>query len=127
MSNEEKGKATGEVEKIIETSTAQLRAERDALIATIGEQDKQIKDLTVALSQMKNEMNAQNKSKLIDKLRPLTKYDVSYLVELDVPQLESLIEAYEYAKVPTFRSGANLSATGDKYAKLHNMFKFGKK
>ena len=115
------------VEETIKYSATRMRAEYDAMTELLEARDKEITDLKLALAKMKDEFEAQNKSKLIDELRKVTNYGIEYLSACDVSRLEQLIEDYENAKRPRFRSSGDLGGQTDPYAKLHNMYKFGRK
>ena len=128
MSEEENTGETKNVEELTKIATTQLRAQYDAVLKVVEAKDAEIKDLKLALAKMKDHVESETKSKLIDDIRQFTNYGIEYLSALDIARLEQLLEDCKNMKLPRFHSSGDFGGVvKDPYEKLHTMFKFAKK
>ena len=128
MSETEKTGETKQVEDLLNIATTKVRVELDAALKVIEAKDREISDLKLALAKMRDHVESETKSKIIDDLRQFTNYGVEYLSVMDVKRLEQLLEDCKNMKLPRFQSSADFGKSYvDPYEKLHTMFKFGKK
>lgn len=118
---------TEQVESLVEIATAELRVMIDVLKIELVDKEKRIEDLEGALAVAKGHIEADTKAQLISDLKKMTNYGDEYLHALSVERLNQLKEDYKFVRLPKFASSGDLGSKTDPHAKLHNMFKFGRK
>ena len=115
-------------DQLVKSEVTQLRVNLDLANDTIKRQAQEIADLKMANAKLKERAETEVKSKLIDEIQKYSTYGIDYLVSLDTPRLEQLLEDCKTMKLPRFSSSGDFGGgVKDPYEKLHNMFKFGKK
>jgi len=125
MSKEETGK-TDETDDLIKTATTKIRAERDAAMNEVDRLTQEVAHLKLANAKLKDHVESESKSSLIDEIRKISNHGIEYLSACSVDRLEQILEDAKMYKSPKFSSSGDLGgAYHDPFEKLHTMFKFG--
>lgn len=124
---EEKTGETTQTENIIDRNVSEVMAENlglhEDLTRMQGDIDELKKRLGIAEALLENQAKAPKIAR-IQKVSTMKRND---LAEMSLADLEKIEKVYALAKVPVFRSSADLGSNADPYYDLHNMYKFGKK
>jgi hypothetical protein len=127
MTDEKTGETTTPTEDIIERNVSEVMAENMGL-------HEDVADLKVAIDELKKRLGIaeallenQAKAPKIARIQKVSNMKRNDLAEMSLADLEKIEKVYALAKVPTFRSSADLGTNADPYYDLHNMFKYGKK
>jgi len=126
MTDEDKG-ATIEVEELIGRELTQFKAQLKAAEDEIERKTKEIVDLKLANSKLRDRAETEVKGKLIDDIRKVSNYGIEYLAECSIDRLELLLEDSKMIRKPLFSSSGDFGRGQDPQDKLRTMFKFGKK
>jgi len=126
MSEEETGETT-QTENIIDRNVSEVLAENMLLKEALSTMQTTIDELTGRISKAEALLEHQAKAPKIARIQKVSNMSRNDLAEMSLEDLEKIEQVYSLAKVPTFRSSADLGTNADPYYDLHNMFKFGKK
>jgi len=127
MTDEKTGDTTTPTDDIIERNVGEIIAENERLTERVLELEEKVGHLTTRLDTAETMLESQAKGPKIARILKISNLKKNDLVEMSLSDLDKIERIYAHAKVPTFRSSADLGTNADPYYDLHNMFKYGKK
>ncbi len=128
MSSNETEKTTeNPTEDIIKRNVSEVLAENLLLRKSLTDLKVTVDELKGRLSDAEALLSEQAKAPKIARIKEVSELNENELAEMSLADLEKIEKLYDFIKVPTFQSSADLGGNIDPYHKLHNMYKFDKK